>query len=61
MPNLVFWNVQARQENIAMKDDGNVSYVSGMSPTIFENIMTGKTAWDLAKDKLDSERYAPIH
>lgn len=60
MPKLVFWNVQARQENIAMKDDGNVSYVSGMSPSIFQNIMTGKTAVDLMLDKLDSERYAPI-
>ena len=61
LPKLIFWNVQARQDNIPMRDDGHVSYVSGMSPTIFENIMTGKTAWDLAKDKLDSERYASIH
>ena len=60
MPKLVFWNVQARQNNIPMQDDGYVSYVSGMSPVIFEQVMKGLSAWDLMMDKLDSERYAPI-
>jgi len=43
-----------------MKDDGYVSYVSGMSPSIFETLMTGKTALDLCLDKLNSERYSVI-
>ena len=60
MPKLTFWNVQARQNNIPMRDDGNVTYVSGMSPVIFEQVMKGLTAWDLMMDKLDSERYACI-
>ena len=60
LPNLIYWNCQARNNNIL--DDGpNVSYVSGMSPVLFEQIMTGKTGWDLCLDKLNSERYASIH
>lgn len=60
MPNLVYWNVQARQNNIPMTVKDGVTYVSGFSPVLFEQIMKGKTAWDLVKDKLDSERYACI-
>lgn len=60
MPKLVFWNVQARQNNIAIRDDGYVSYVSGMSPTIFEQIMSGKTAADLMYEVLDQARYSCI-
>jgi hypothetical protein len=61
MPNLVFWNVQARQDNIPMRVSGHVSYVSGFSPVIFEQVLKGVTAYDLMYDKLDSERYACIH
>ena len=60
MPKLTFWNVQARQNNIPMRSDGNVNYVSGMSPVIFEQVMKGLTAWDLMMDKLDSPRYECI-
>jgi hypothetical protein len=61
MPNLIFWNVEARQDNIPMKVNGHVSYVSGFSPVLFEQILKGKTAYDLMFDKIDSERYALIH
>lgn len=61
MPKLVFWNVDARQDNIPMKDNGRVSYVSGFSPVLYEQIMKGKTGYDLMMDKLNSERYACIH
>lgn len=60
MPRLTFWNVDARSNNIPMKDDGNVNYVSGMSAVLYEQIMKGLTAWDLMMDKLDSERYACV-
>lgn len=60
MPNLVFWNVQARQDNIPMKVSGHVSYVSGFSPVLFEQILKGKTAFDLMMDKLNSKRYEVI-
>jgi len=60
MPRLTFWNVQARQNNIPMRTEGNVNFVSGMSPVIYEQVMKGLTAWDLMMDKLDSERYAAV-
>ena len=60
MPELVYWNVQARQNNIPMTVKDGVSYVSGFSPVLFEQIMKGKTAFDLMMDKLNDERYACI-
>ena len=60
MPKLIFWNVNARHDNIPMKDNGRVSFVSGMSPSIFDSVMTGKTGYDLMMDKLDSPRYSAI-
>ena len=60
MPHLIFWNVQARQNNIPMIGNGNVSYVSGMSPSIFETIMSGKTGYDLMMEKLNTPRYEVI-
>ena len=62
MPHLIYWNVDARQNNVP--EDlgcGLVSYVSGMSPSIFEQIMSGKTGYELMKEKLDSPRYSVIH
>ena len=60
MPHLIFWNVDARQNNIPMLGNGRISFVSGMSPTIFETIMSGKTGYDLMMEKLDSDRYTVI-
>ena len=58
-PKLVYWNVDARQNTIL--DAGpNVTFVSGCSPIIFENVLTGKTGYDLMLDKLMSERYEVI-
>ena len=63
MPKLVYWNVNAASGggNIPMKDKNGVTFVSGASPVLFEQIMKGKTAMDLMLDKLQSERYAPIY
>ena len=60
MPNLIFWNVNARADRIPMKVEKGVSFVSGFSPVIFEQIIKGKTAWDLVLDKLLSERYEAV-
>lgn len=60
MPKLVFWNVNARQDNIPMRDNGRVTFVSGYSPVIYEMLMTGKTGLDLVLEKLNSDRYACI-
>ena len=59
-PHLVFWNVDARNDTIPMRDTGNVTFVSGYSPTLFESLLTGKTGWDLVKEKLDAARYSVI-
>ena len=60
MPRLIYWNVDAR-ENTILDNGPDVSFVSGMSPSIFETIMTGKTGYQLMMTKLDSERYKVIH
>jgi hypothetical protein len=60
MPKLIFWNVDARQNNIPMTVKDSISFVSGMSPTIFKQIMSGKTAEDLMYEVLDNERYSVI-
>ena len=61
MPKLIYWNVQARQNNIPQDIGcGYVSYVSGFSPSIFETILSGKTGYDLMMEKLNSERYSCI-
>ena len=52
LPRLVYWNVQARQNTIL--DAGpNVSFISGMSPSIFESVITGKNGYDLMLEKLN--------
>ena len=59
MPKLVYWNVEARNNNIL--DDGpNVSYVSGMSPTIFKQVITGKTGWDLMIEAICAKSYEAV-
>lgn len=60
MPNLIYWNVEARQNNIAMMPKDGVSFVSGFSPSIFQQIMSGKTSVDLMYEVLNQERYSVI-
>ena len=58
-PRLVYWNVNARNNTIL--DMGpDVSYVSGCSPVLFEQVVSGKNGYDLMFDKLLSERYNAI-
>lgn len=59
-PKLVFWNVNARNDTIPMRDQNGVTFVSGYSATLFDQIMSGKSSIDFVMDKLDSERYACI-
>lgn len=61
MPHLIFWNVDARQNNIPMIDpNAKISYVSGFSPSIFECVITGKTGYDLMLEAINKERYSVI-
>ena len=59
LPKLVYWNVDARNSTIL--DSGpNVTFVSGMSPVIFKQVLTGKTGYDLMIDTICADRYAVI-
>ena len=59
LPKLVYWNVCARN-NIILDGGDDVSFVSGASPVLFEQICKGVTGWELCLDKLLSERYSLI-
>ena len=59
LPKLVYWNVAARNNRIL--DMGpNVSFVSGMSPTLFKQVITGKTGMELMLETICSDRYIHI-
>lgn len=63
MPNLVFWNVAARNTQFPMSlDDRGFLNVSGCSPSIFKNVIGRKftTTYDLMLDVINSERYEVI-
>lgn len=60
IPHLIYWNVNARQNNIPMLGVGRISFVSGFSPSIFQSIVTGKTGFDLMLQTLESDRYKVI-
>ena len=58
-PKLVYWNVDAR-DNTILDAGPNVSFVSGCSPVLYEQIVRGVTGMSLMLEKLNSERYAAI-
>ena len=59
LPKLVYWNVDARQNTILDKGK-DVSFVSGCSPVIFKQVLTGKTGIELMLEVLLSDRYNNI-
>lgn len=59
VPRVIFWNLDARQNNIPAIGDG-FSYVSGFSPVMIENILGGKDGVELMLEKLNSSRYNSI-
>lgn len=60
MPSIVFWNLRSRQNIIPAIGEG-FSYVSGFSPVMIDNILSGKDGYDLMIDKLiNSGRYDSI-
>lgn len=60
LPKLVYWNVQSRNQANFLDDGADITYVSGASPVIFEQVLTGVTGYELMLKKLMSERYAVI-
>lgn len=61
MPKLVYWNVEARGAANFLDDGPNVTYVSGCSPVIFQQVISGVTGYELMLKKLESARYEAIH
>ena len=59
-PDVVFWNVSARNDTFLDDPKSGITYVSGCSPTLFTQILTGKTGIDLMLDVLNSARYKDI-
>lgn len=60
LPTVIFWNLDARQNNIPMLKGGRFGYVSGLSPNLIEQILSGVTGIDLMLAKLNSKRYEKI-
>ena len=59
LPKLVYWNVNARNNTI-LDSGSDVTFVSGCSPVIFQQVLTGKTGYSLMLDKLLSARYEVV-
>lgn len=58
-PKLVYWNVNA-SKNTILDSGTDVTFVSGCSPVIFEQVLTGVTGYDLMLKKLMSARYEAV-
>ena len=62
-PNVIFWNLDARQDNVPAIGDG-FFYVSGNSMNVIESILSRtppKTAVELMMEVLNRPRYSNIH
>ena len=59
-PNLVYWNVDARNNTFLDDPKSGVTFVSGASPILFEQVLKGLTGIDLMLNKLNSDRYKSI-
>ena len=61
LPNIVFWNVNARGGNLPVQQNENgVAVVSGFSPVIFKMAIENKTPEQVMLDTINSERYNKI-
>lgn len=61
LPEVVFWNLDARSDRIAALTGGRFSYVSGSSPIIIQQILQNKTGINIMLSKLlESGRYDAI-
>lgn len=62
MPNMVFWNVDSRNDNVPVRmNEHNVALVSGCSTTTFRNAMENKSPYEVMVDVINSERYSCIN
>ena len=63
LPQVVFWNVQSRQQQVPVKqNEQGVMLVSGCSPRIFSMVISNELdPYQFMMQTIGSERYAPIH
>lgn len=62
IPNLVFWNVDARQKQVPVeKNQNGVTLVSGYSPTAFKFAVENLSPEQLVDQVVNSDRYAMIN
>lgn len=59
-PEIIYWNVNASNNTILDDNKTGVTYVSGASPVLFQQILEGVSGIELMIRKLDSERYKEI-
>lgn len=59
-PNLVYWNVDARNSTFLDDPKSGVTFVSGASPVLFEQVLKGLSGIQLMLNKLNSDRYKSI-
>lgn len=59
MPHVVYWNVNARQDTI-LEISNDVTCVSGLSPILLEQVLSGGKGIELMLEKLLSNRYKNI-
>ena len=60
-PNLIYWNVCARNNTFLEDPRSGITFVSGCSPVLYEQILKGITGEQLMLEKLNSDRYISIH
>ena len=58
-PKLYYWNVNAQNDTV-LSLGPDVSYISGASPAILKQVLSGKTGWELCLETLLSDRYKVI-
>ena len=62
LPQIVFWNVASRAQQIPVRcNEAGVALVSGCSPRIFSMVMSGETdPYSFMLSVVNTERYAGI-
>lgn len=60
LPELVFWNVNDYANHPVTMNEQGVQLVSGFSPVLFKQIVSGMSAYDMMLSIVNSERYAKV-
>lgn len=64
MPNIVYWNIQSRGENVPVRfDESGTALISGFSPSIMTSLLSGATMTPVSimMETIGKERYSCIN